>query len=128
MEFPDFGHNMWKHLGIEFKELNPGHVKLGMKVKDELLQSAGVMHGGATASLIDSATWVAVWSMNSPTDKWTTTEMKVNYLAAAMPGDELVAESRVIHNGRSLAVSTAEVRNQKGKMIGFGTATFLLLK
>lgn len=125
----DFKNNRyWNLLGIRMKEISPGHVKLAMKVKDELVQLAGVLHGGATASLLDSAMGVSVLSLNTPEAKAATVEMKVNYLLPVMPGDELEAEAKVIHNGNTLAVSSAEVRNREGQLVSYGTATFILIK
>ncbi|MFZ5648954.1 MAG: PaaI family thioesterase [Bacillota bacterium] len=125
----DFKNNRyWNLIGIRMKELNPGHVRLTMEVKDELIQLAGVLHGGATASLMDSAMGVSVWSLNMPDVKGLTVEMKINYLLPVLPGDELEAEAKVIHNGNTLAVSSAEVRNREGKLVSYGTATFILIK
>ncbi|MFZ5650936.1 MAG: PaaI family thioesterase [Bacillota bacterium] len=125
----DFKNNRyWNLLGIRMKEISPGRVKLAMKVKDELVQLAGVLHGGATASLLDSAMGVSVLSLNTPEARGATVEMKVNYLLPVMPGDELEAEAKVIHNGNTLAVSSAEVRNREGQLVSYGTATFILIK
>ncbi|MEW5933453.1 MAG: PaaI family thioesterase, partial [Bacillota bacterium] len=53
-----------------------------------------------------------------------TVEMKVNYLAP-VNGGRLVAEGRLVHRGRTLAVGTAEVRNGEGTLVAVGTATYL---
>jgi len=107
----------WRLLGIRLKEMNPGHVKLTMKVRSDLTQSAGVLHGGATASLMDSAMGAAVWSLNMPSARGATVELKINYISPVEPGDEIEAEARVINNGNTLAVSTAEARNREAKLV-----------
>ena len=49
-----------KLLGLEMGELKPGEATLHLAVRDELKQNQGVMHGGAVASLIDTASAFAV--------------------------------------------------------------------
>ena len=75
----------WEHLGIEMREMNPGHVKLAMKAKQQLIQLAGLLHGGAIASLMDSAMGAAVWSLNMPGARGVTAEMS-RHLRAMGPG------------------------------------------
>src|SRR5229473_2215431 len=45
-----------KFLGLELGEMKPGEANLHLEVRDELRQNRGVVHGGAVASLIDTAT------------------------------------------------------------------------
>ena len=118
----------WKHMGIEMREMTPGHVKLAMKAEHQLTQMAGVLHGGAIASLMDSAMGAAVWSLNRPRARGVTAEMNINYISPVLPGEEVEAEARVINNGNTLSVCTVEVRNLKGRLVSFGTATFMLIK
>ena len=49
-----------KFLGIELGEMRPGEAILHLEVREELRQNQGVMHGGAVASLIDTASAFAV--------------------------------------------------------------------
>lgn len=118
----------WKHLGIELREMSPGYAKLAMKAGNQLIQLAGVLHGGALASLMDSAMGAAVWSLNMPRARGVTVEMKINYTSPVMPGDEVEAEARVINNGNTLSVCTVEVKNREDRLVSFGTATFMLIK
>jgi uncharacterized protein (TIGR00369 family) len=52
------------HLGLELLEVGEEHVRARMQVRPELLQPAGLVHGGVFASIAESicsmATWVAV--------------------------------------------------------------------
>ena len=75
-----------KLLGIELDEIQPGRARLSVDVRKELLQLQGVMHGGAIASLIDTAVAFAIVGASEPEDRFTTVEMKVNYLSAIREG------------------------------------------
>lgn len=118
----------WKHMGIRIKEMQPGHVKLTIKAKEELLQMYGVMHGGATASLIDTAIAMSAWSLHQPGYRVVTVEMKINYFAPIYPNEIIEAAAEVVNNGNTLVVGKAEVKNQEGKLVAYATATFMLLK
>ena len=47
-------------LGLELGEVSSGAVSIRLEVRDELKQNQGVVHGGAVASLIDTAAAFAV--------------------------------------------------------------------
>ena len=69
-----------KLIGLELLELKTGEAVLRLKMRDELRQPYGVMHGGATASLIDTAMAFAVISFCRKTEKATTVDLTVHYL------------------------------------------------
>ncbi|RJQ29149.1 MAG: PaaI family thioesterase [Peptococcaceae bacterium] len=116
----------WQLLDIKVRSSGPGRAELGMRTVDEHTQLAGVVHGGAVASLIDSAVAAAIGGLEMPKIGMATIEMKVNYLAPVLPGDELVADARIIQNGRKIVVGTVEVFNQKRHLVAFGTATYMI--
>jgi len=44
-------------LGMEFVDLRRGEAVLKIEMRDDLRQPFGVLHGGVTATLIDTAKW-----------------------------------------------------------------------
>ena len=57
-------------------------------------------------------------------EAYTTAEFKVNLTRPITPQTgEVVCEGRVIHKGRTLAVSEATLKDAKGKLLAFGTET-----
>ena len=115
-----------KHLGVRLVRLGHGRSELKLKVTRSLTQSRGIAHGGVAASLIDSAIGLALRTMIKPEEIVTTVEMKVNYLAAASPG-ELRATGKIIHKGKRIAVGEGEVRNREGVLVAKGSATYMIL-
>ena len=91
------------------------------------LRTAGeVVHGGAIASLIDTAGVVAVWSNVDPAaTRGATASLTVNYLAAAQAVD-LIAEARVIRRGRSVVFVEVDVASPAGERIAKGLVTYKL--
>lgn len=116
----------WKLLEIDLLASEPGKAKLRMPVTEKHTQLAGVVHGGATAALIDSAVAAAIWETPGPKTGISTIEMKINFLLPVQPGDELIAEAKVIQSGRRIGVGTTEVYNKEGHMVAFGTATYMI--
>jgi uncharacterized protein (TIGR00369 family) len=84
----------------------------------------GGVHGGWTATIMDSALACSVQTMLQKGEAFTTAEFKVNLTRPIMPGiGEVVCEGRVVHRGRTLAVSEATLKDSYGKLLAFGTET-----
>jgi uncharacterized protein (TIGR00369 family) len=88
------------------------------------LNPLGTVHGGWAASILDSALGCAVHTMLLKGEAYTTAEFKVNLTRPITPRTgEVVCEGRVIHKGRTLAVSEATLKDKDGKLLAFGTET-----
>lgn len=111
-------------LGIHLVEEHDDGVTVEMKIRSEHMNSNGVVHGGATASLVDAALGIAItrtWK-----DRLTSTvEMKLNYLRPAHEG-KLTARSRFVKRGRTIVVGTVDVVDDLGRGIAFGLLTYIL--
>lgn len=88
------------------------------------LNPLGSVHGGWAATLLDSALACAVQTLLKKGEAYTTAEFKVNLLRPITPKTgEVVCEGRVVHKGRTLAVSEATLKDKNGKPLAFGTET-----
>ena len=88
------------------------------------LNPLGGVHGGWTAAIMDSALACCVQTTLQKGEAYTTAEFKVNLTRPVMPGmGEVVCEGRVVHKGRTLAVSEASLKDKNGKLLAFGTET-----
>lgn len=113
-------------LGIEIESVEPGRARLAVEVREELLQLQGVMHGGAIASLIDTAVAFAIVGASEPDDRFTTVEMKVNYLSAIREG-RVTADARLIRDGRRIIVADCDVFDGRGRLAAKGLLTYIRL-
>ncbi|MCL5960440.1 MAG: PaaI family thioesterase [Chloroflexi bacterium] len=114
-------------LGMELVELAEGYARFRMPVEDKLLQLYEAVHGGAIASLADSAAALALISLLTPAEKAVTVEMKINYLAPTLAG-ELIAEGRVVHKGGRLSVIDVEVRNNGERLVAKSLITYAVTR
>ncbi len=87
------------------------------------LQAYGTAHGGVVAGLLDAAMGLAILARLGEGQGCATVEMKLNFVAPALPG-ELIGVGRVLHQGRRLVVASAEVRDADGGMVACGQGTF----
>jgi uncharacterized protein (TIGR00369 family) len=88
------------------------------------LNPLGTVHGGWAATIMDSALGCAVHSTLEIDEAYSTAEFKVNLLRPITPSTgEVVCEGRVVHRGRTLAVSEATLKDKAGKLLAFGTET-----
>src|SRR5260370_13212423 len=72
-------------LGLELGEMKPGEASLHLEGRAELKQNQGVVHGGAVASLIDTASAFAVVTQLEPHEPVTQTALTLHYSRPATP-------------------------------------------
>jgi len=112
----------YEYLGIEVVEADEGFAKLRLDFKDHLTHPFGYFHGGAIASLADSAGINAVLTTLKDEEKALTLEMKINYLLSVK--DAVVfAEGKVIHKGKKFAVADVDVKSDDGQLVAKAIVT-----
>ncbi len=97
-----------KLLELELENVDSGTATLAVNVRKELTQNQGLVHGGAIASLIDTATAFAILSVIGPKDRVTTVDLTISYLRPVSSG-RLQAVAKVVRSGRRLFVVSADV-------------------
>jgi uncharacterized protein (TIGR00369 family) len=112
-----------RFLGLELGEIGPGEVSLHLNVRDNLKQNQGVVHGGAVASLIDTAAAFAVLTRIDLKERVTTTDLTIHFLRPITAG-RLTASARVVRSGRRLFVLSVEVTNQ-GVLVATAVTSYL---
>jgi uncharacterized protein (TIGR00369 family) len=113
-------------LSMNVLELSPGHALMEAVVQEKHLQAFGFVHGGALASIIDTA---AFWSAYCDLDEntgITTVDLKLNYLAPVKEG-KLIACGKRLKLGRTLGLGEAEIIHEDGRLIAQGTSTLIVL-
>ena len=113
-------------LGIELDELSNGIASLSLKVRKELTQNHGVVHGGAIASLIDTATAFAIISLLAPKERVTTVDLTISYLRPLTKG-RITAVAKVRRAGRRLFVVSADITGEDGKLAATALSTYIKL-
>lgn len=115
-----------KLLGIELVSVAVGEAVLALSLHEGLKQDSGVVHGGAIASLIDSATAIAIMTMLSSGERVTTIDLTVSYLRPLIEG-RAVATARVLRLGRRVISVSAEVHSESTRLAATALSTYLRL-
>src|SRR5947199_7870436 len=113
-----------KFLGLRLGEIGDGEVSIHLDVRDELKQNQGVVHGGAIASLIDTASAFAVLTAIDVNERVTTTDLTIHYLRPITSG-RMTAAARVVRGGRRLFVLSVEVTNDAGVLVATAVTTYI---
>jgi len=110
-------------VGLELEEVRSGYGRMRLPYRPELRQPAGVVHGGAIATLIDTVVVPAVGGVYEVRPKMLTISMNIRYLGALV-AEDAVAEGWVEQRGRSIVFCRAEVRSASGAMVADGTLVY----
>jgi len=94
-------------LGLRIEELRRDYCRMVLPYRPELEQPAGVVHGGALASLVDTVVVPAIGSAYGPETQFVTVSMNLSYLGAVKEAD-VVAEGWVTRRGRTTVFCRAE--------------------
>ena len=97
-------------LGLELCETESGQTAVCLEVRDELKQNHGVVHGGAIASLLDTAAAFAVLAVIEQNERVTTTDLTIQYLRPVTSG-RMVAQATMVRAGRSRFVVRVDLQN-----------------
>ena len=107
-------------LKMRLLELSPGYAKVSIKLTHEYENYNGLVFGGIIMSVADEAFGYAVNSVDHPS---VATQFNIHFIAAARAGDELIAEGRLVKNGKRVGIAEMTVTNQEGKLIAKATGT-----
>jgi uncharacterized protein (TIGR00369 family) len=115
------------HLGMRLVAIEPGMAVMALPFNEAMITVGKVVHGGAIASLIDTAATVAAWSGAELPAKvrGSTVSMTVTYLAPAEQED-VQATAHVLRRGRSLVYLDVDVQNATGAAVAKGLVTYKL--
>ena len=103
-----------KMLGMQVLTVGPGTATLSMTVRDDMLNSHNLCHGGLISTLADSAFAFACNAYNEVT---VASGFDVNLLAAARLGDVLTAQASEVSRAGRTGVYDITVRNQRGEAV-----------
>lgn len=109
-----------KWLGIEVLEIKEGYSKIQMTVRNEMINGLGIIHGGISFSLADSA---FAFACNNRNNLSVALDTSINFLKPVHVNDELIAEAKEIHNGRSTGLYQIVITNQHNHVVALFKGT-----
>jgi acyl-CoA thioesterase len=101
-------------LGIHLLDVSEGYSKIKMTVRKEMINGFGIVHGGVAFSLADSA---FAFACNNRDNLSVALDTSINFLKPVNVDDELTAEAKEIHNGRSTGLYHITITNQNDNVV-----------
>jgi uncharacterized protein (TIGR00369 family) len=117
-----FEHN----LAIRVVRKHADGVTVEFDIREDFLNSNGVMHGGVIASIADEAAWHAMNHIYKVERPATTTELKVNYLRP-IAGKKMRARAYSLRAGKTLFVSRVDMFDAQKRLSAVSVVTYMLL-
>lgn len=114
-------------LGFHLVEIEKGHAVFEVTPGQHHYNPIGTVHGGLTATVLDSAMGCAIFSTMLKGDTWTTLEFKINFVRPLTKDTGPVrGEGRLIHRGRTIATAEGDLKDAADRLYAHATTTCLV--
>lgn len=110
-------------LGIELIDLEPGEATCRLHVEEKHERRGGFVHGGVTASLIDTVTALAAATYLKPGENSVTIDLTVHFLRPIF-GGAIIARAKVLRAGKRIIALSGEVFDEKGELAATALTTY----
>jgi uncharacterized protein (TIGR00369 family) len=110
------------HLRIATEALGEGTARLSLPIEAHLTNSLGTVHGGVIMSLLDVALCTAARTLHPTSVGVVTIDMSTSFIGGGS-GERLLAEARVLKDGRSMSFVEGEAKNADGSLVAKAIAT-----
>ena len=117
-------------MGIEGVHVEEGKAVFEGEPAEYLYNPIGVVHGGFAMTLLDSAMGCAVHSTLKVGERYTTLEVKTNFVRPiTLETGRVRCEGTVIHRGGTIATAEGKlIAIDSGKLLAHGTTTCLIAR
>jgi uncharacterized protein (TIGR00369 family) len=113
-------------LGYDIVEAETGRVVITLVPNGSHLNPWGTVHGGLTATLLDSCMGLAV---QSTLERGFALEFKISLVRAITPETgKIRAEGKVLNAGRRIGTAEGRVIDHMGRLLAHGTTTCLIFE
>jgi uncharacterized protein (TIGR00369 family) len=116
-------------LGYDVIEATNGRVVIVAEPNATLLNPAGTVHGGFSATLLDSCMGLAIQSTLEKGIGQTTLEFKISLVRPiTIDTGEIRAEGMVLSRGRRIGTAEGKITDRNGRLLAHGTTTCLIFE
>jgi len=115
-------------VGMRPIEASEGSCAFSMPTSPWLTSPSGFVLGGVTACLADVVLGAAIQTTVPAGTALAPTDLRVQFIRPVPPdGGSIIARADVVHRGRGMAASRAEVTNEQGKLLALASASAVIL-
>lgn len=115
-----------KTLNIKVESAESDRVVLSMPVDERVHQYTGLLHGGVSVVLAETAASIGA-ALNTDLEKYTPVgvEINANHLRSVSRG-QVTAEAMPVYKGRQMTVWAIEIRDERGRLVCISRVTLAL--
>lgn len=113
-------------LGIEYTELGKDYICAKMPVDKRTHQPMGVLHGGASAALIETLGSIGSHLLIDSKTKFSAgLELNINHIKAVKSG-YVFGKATIVHQGRKTHIWQVDITNENDKLVATGRLTIFV--
>lgn len=110
-------------MGMELVDIRPGEAEISLAMHNDFRQPHGLLHGGVTATLIDTAMAFAIRTRISETEKTATIDLTIHFIRPHISG-KITCIARTVRAGRRIFTVSADVVNEDNKLIATAVSAY----
>ncbi|MCA1590053.1 MAG: PaaI family thioesterase [Acidobacteria bacterium] len=110
-------------MGMRLLDMSENEAVIAIDMRDDLRQPSGVLHGGVTATLIDTTMAFAVMTRIEPGAATATIDLTVHYLRPHTNG-RVTCRAKIVRAGKRIFTVSAEVASEDEKLIATAISTY----
>ncbi|KAB2840462.1 hotdog fold thioesterase [bacterium] len=119
---------MAETLGMELIEAKPGRVVITMPVDPRTHQPYGLLHGGASVALAETAASLGGWLLVAAEGKVVVgQEINANHLRSVRSG-KVKAIGEIVHQGKASQVWETKIYDEKDRLICISRCTLAVIE
>jgi acyl-coenzyme A thioesterase 13 len=112
-------------LGVTLHHAEHGAVTLSIIIKRDMVNPFGNIHGGMMSALIDETIGWAVVSLEAE-HHYTSLNLNVDFLYAAKEGEKMIANAKVIRQGKKIIHVECNVTNADGTLLAKASSNLVV--
>lgn len=106
------------------EEVEFGQLSIRFRVRPDMTNPHGMLHGGVIAGMLDDVIGTTVASLNKE-QPFVSINLSVDFVQAARVSDEVIAKAKVLRNGRTVVYLQGELYNASGKLLASATSNLV---
>ncbi|MEM1097140.1 MAG: PaaI family thioesterase [Bacteroidota bacterium] len=108
-------------------EAEEGLIRAEFEVREEMTNPVGMLHGGATAAIIDDLIGTMVATLNRPSF-YASVNLHIDFLTASRAGRTITGTARVVRPGRTLINAECELRDHRDRLVARGVSNLIKVR
>jgi acyl-coenzyme A thioesterase 13 len=111
-------------LGGVLRAVEVGAIAMEFTVREEMTNPVGFLHGGVQCAIMDDAIGLAGATLGD--EKFLlSVNLTVDYLSKAKVGERVIADARIVREGRKVVNAECRLTSSDGRLISRGTSNLL---